>query len=237
MDDTLRVVAHLDSMLAGEPPMLDSLLVYLSCRMAGKPEGLENFKVDRSRPCPDSSNVPISLLRRNVAGWNIALCTSPILDEAIHDGTEHIAKRIGVEHSNLIAPTERKVVTTTKAWTKSYRLPLRVRRVDRVAWLCRGNARELRKSLKQIPAIGKKIADGYGRVASWEVERIEVDAHRYWPWWEWSEGGAGPPVLMRPLPLAWDGLPANLIGARRDFGACVDPYWHGDRYTEIVVPC
>lgn len=230
MDDCLRVVAHLDTMLAGDPPMLDSLLVYLSCRMACASLGLEDFKVDRLRPCPDTSNVPISIERRRVTGWNIALCTSPILDEVTHDGTEHIAKRIGVEHAGSLVKEERKVVTTANHWTKSYHLQLRVRRVDRVAWLCRGKASELRKTLKQIPAIGKKIASGYGRVASWEVERIEADSHPYWPWW--IDG-----VLMRPLPLAWDKLPIGLAGARRDFGACVDPYWHGDRFTEIITPC
>jgi hypothetical protein len=41
---------------------------------------------------------------------------------------------------------------------------------------------------------------------------------------------------MRTLPAGpW--LPPDLIDFRPDFGAAVPPYWHPDRYTEIVVPC
>ena len=28
-----------------------------------------------------------------------------------------------------------------------------------------------------------------------------------------------------------------MVGARLGFGACSDPYWHHDRYTEVVEPC
>jgi len=143
---------------------------------------------------------------------------------------ENYAKRIGVEHATLLAPENRQVVTTTNSWTKSYRLPLRVRRVDRVVWLCVGNRREILKSLRYVPAIGKKIAHGYGIVKEWECEVVGEPPHTFWPWWIDD-------VLMRPLPLNWENLPRGLHGAKRDFGACNDPYWHPDRYREIIVPC
>ena len=74
-----------------------------------------------------------------------------------------------------------------------------------------------------------RLSDGYGVVREWTVERIDADLS----WFAPSEVG---PVLMRPLPVGpW--LPDNLTGARRDFGACVPPYWHPERYGEIVVPC
>lgn len=229
MPDALRVTAHLCSPLAGEPPHLDSLLVYVSSRLSGK-DAEPGFKIDRNTPCPDSSKIAIPMLRINAAGWGIAACTSPIMSEPLNDCHEHVAKRIGVEHSLLLAEDERRVVTTTNSWTKSYRLPLRVRRVEKVVWLCIGNRREILSSLKLVPAIGKKISIGYGRVARWEIERLDYEPLRWWPWF--IDG-----VLMRPLPLAWGKLPQNLQGAKRDYCSVVDPYWHPDRYTEAVVPC
>lgn len=233
MGDALRVIAHLSSQLAGDAPHLDSLLVYVACRTGGK-DAVPGYKVDRKYACPDTSGIKIAMLRTNVAGFAVARCTSPILDEPTSDTVEHIAKRIGVEHSGLVAPSERKVISTATSWTKSYRLPLRVRRIDRIAWLCVGDRQGIKSWIKHIHAVGKKVAHGYGRVANWEVERIGARPHPYWPWWIDSEAG---PVLMRPLPAEWEGLPLNLIGARRDFGACTDPYWHQDRYGEVVMPC
>lgn len=235
MLDALRVVAHLASPLAGDPPHLDALLVSVASRLAGKGgEVPPGYKVDRKYPCPDTSGIPIAVARADAGGFRVARCTSPVPDEPTGETVDHVAKRIGVEHAGLLAPDERKVVTTTNGWTKSYRLPLRVRAVARVAWLCVGDRRGVLKLLRYAPAVGKKVAHGYGRVARWEVERVGGVPHRYWPWWVESEAG---PVLMRPLPADWGGLPDGLVGARRDFGACADPYWHPDRYAEVVVPC
>ena len=235
MGDALRVVAHLASPLAGDPPHLDALLVSVASRLAGKGADVPpGYKVDRGHPCPDTSGIPIAMARTPAGPFRVARCTSPVPDVPTHDGVDHVAKRIGVEHAGLLAAEDRRVVATTNGWTKSYRLPLRVRAVARVAWLCVGSRREILKLLRYVPGVGKKVAHGYGRVARWEVERIGAPPHRHWPWWVGSPAG---PVLMRPLPLAWDGLPEGLLGYRRDFGACTDPYWHQDRYTEVVVPC
>ena len=232
MADALRLVAHLGSALAGDPPHLDALLVYVASRLGGK-HAEPGYKIDRSRPCPDTSLIPIPLLRNRVGGQSVARCSSPIMPEPTAETVEYICKRIAVEHAGQLAPAERKVVSTTNGWTKSYRLPLRIRTVSCVVWLCVGDRREILKALRYVPAVGKKIADGYGRVARWECERLGDAPHRHWPWWIDSEAG---PVLMRPLPVA-AGLPPGLLGARRDFCSVSDPYWHPDKYTEAVVPC
>jgi len=218
--------------LAGDAPHLDSLLVYISSRL-GRKDTVPGYKVDRKYSCPDTSRIAIPLSRAWIGGWRVALATTPILDEVSNDRHEYFAKRIGVEHAGLLDPGERKVVTTTNNWTKSHRLPLRVRSVKRIVWLCVGNRREILKSLRYVLAIGKKPAHGHGRVAKWECERVGPIPHPRWPWWIDSEVG---PVLMRPLPIATE-LPTNLVGARRGYGACIDPYWHSDRDCERIEPC
>lgn len=233
MGDALRVVAHLGSRLAGDAPHLDSLLVYVASRLGGKGT-VPGYKVDRRFPCPDTSKVRIPLLRETIAGHLVARCTSPIMSVPRSETVEHVAKRLAVEHAGLLDPSERLVVTTTNGWTKSYRLPLRGRDVERVVWLCVGTRREVLKALRYVPAVGKKISLGYGRVDRWECEILGVPPSRYWPWWIESEAGS---VLMRPMPAGWNKLPRGLLGARQDFGACSDPYWHPERYGNILSPC
>lgn len=169
------------------------------------------------------------LASSRLGDWLVYRCSSPILAPAQGETVEYVCKRIAVEAAALLAPEERKIVATTNTWTKSYRLPLRVRVVPRVCWFAVGTRKEVRRLLKEIHAVGKKVADGYGRVREWTVEQWPDDLTWYAP------GDAGP-VLMRPLPVG-DWLPRGLLGARRDFGAVGPPYWHPSRYGEVVVPC
>lgn len=229
--DALRVVAHLGNSIGGDAPHLDGLLVYSASPLVGK-DAAPGYKIDRSSRLPER-DVSIPMLRTKAGPFLIPRCTSPILGEVENDRHEYIAKRIGVEHAELIAPDERRVVTTTNGWTKSYRLPLRVRDVQRVAWLCVGDRREMLKLLNRIASIGKKGSHGFGRVNKWAVDRIGEVPHDYWPWWINSESG---PVLMRPLPQAAK-LPRHLVGAMPTYAAVRDPYWHADRHCEAVVPC
>jgi len=165
---------------------------------------------------------------RLIAGWPIARCSAPILPKSL-EAVEHFAKRLGVENAGLLAEDERRIVATTNSWTKSYRLPLRLRAVSCVRWFAWGDRREIRKLLKGIDSIGKKMSYGYGRVRSWDVEPTEEDRS----WYAHHERGA---VLMRPLPQG-EHLPTDLIGYRQDFAAVRDPYWHPDVHCEAVTPC
>lgn len=163
-----------------------------------------------------------------LAGWPVAHCSAPILPRCV-ESVEHIAKRVGVENAGLLAEDERRVVSTTNSWTKSYRLPLRVRPVPAVCWFAVGDRRGLVKLLKGVHSIGKKMSDGYGRVSRWEAEPVGEDLSWHAP----HERGS---VLMRALP-AGPHLPRDLVGFRPDFAAVRDPYWHPDVHCEAVTPC
>jgi len=227
--DSLKVTAYLVSPLAGPAPILDSLLEWAMCvHVHGGNE--TRWKVDRRFPAPDIATIPIPLVRERIGGWSVACCSSPILPAIYASTVEHITKRIAVEHSDLLAPEERRQVNTTGFWTKSYRLPLDVRRVEKVVWFARGNRKGLVDLLKQVHAIGQRPAKGYGRVLRWEVDKGAPDA---W-WFAEDDAGAGT-VLMRPLPKCAE-LPRDLIGFREYYGACCPPYWHPDRYGDIVEP-
>lgn len=221
----VKVTAWLSSPLAGDPPMLDALLEDLMARHHG-----QLLRIDRGQPAPEPGSIHLPMLRGSIGGVSmIPRCSSPIVPSG-KLRHEHYAKRIGVENADMLRDDSRLVVAVGNSWTKSYRLPLVIRDVDRAVWFVGGSKRDtLYSLLRRVDAIGKKRSQGFGRVARWQVEWCDHD-------YSWFAPSSGGPVLMRPLPACSE-LPANLIGSRADFGACLSPYWHPDRFREVVVPC
>ncbi len=226
--DCLLVTAKLAGPLVGEPPQLDALLEYAVSLY--HPKAVPGYKVDRALPAPPQAQIPIPIARASLGPWQVGRCSNPILGFVAAEGVQHIAKRIGVEKADCLAEKSRTVVTTTNSWTKSYRIPLRQRLVDRVAWFAVGNRRNILRTLQRhIKFIGLKRAVGNGMVCEWTVDRVEQD----YSWFAPSEHG---PILMRSLPVG-DWLPEGLVGFRKGFGGVCPPYWHPERYAEIVEPC
>jgi hypothetical protein len=215
--------------LAGDPPMLDGLAVDRAALLRGHWQ-----HVDRRLAAPPPGTVPIPIAVSTVGGWPVAHCSSPILGEVWSDRHDHYHKKYPAGYAHWLAPDQLQQVNTTGGPLKSCRLPNRVRGVDRICWIANANWRELWKLLRDVQAIGKDRAMGYGPVGvlGWGArEAPELEG----AWW-YAAGPKGAPVLMRPLPRGpW--LPDGLVGSRRDWGAVCSPYWHPDRWTEIVVPC
>lgn len=218
------VSATLSSPLAGDAPYLDALLEFEMAQRQGKAD-----KILRGNECPPVGAVHIPCLRGSIGGVSgIPRCSAPILAPEC-DRHEHFAKRLAVENAELLHESQRLVVATGNSTFKSYRLPLRIRNVRDVRWFVGGAKRKnLLSLLDSVHAIGKKRSQGYGRVSEWEAVEVERDLS----WFAETEHGT---VLMRSLPWC-DHLPKDLIGYRRDFGACQPPMWHPDRYMEIVIP-
>ncbi len=210
--------------IAGDPPMLDAILEFeMSCRL-----GLAN-KIRKCDPCYPVGQIHIPIMRREIGGVNVAMCSSPIMAPTQDEWVDHYGKQLSVENASMLAEDKRLVVATGNSTYKSYRLPLRVRRVDKVVWFCKGTRRAIKSLLRSVTSLGKKRSQGYGRVARWELEYVDGDSY----WFADSDAGR---VLMRPLPQCGE-LPSDLIGCKQDFGACAAPYWHPERYREIMLPC
>jgi hypothetical protein len=238
----LKVTCWLNSPLAGDPPRLDALLEWvMSCKMRSVLESSNGARhaTGTVKACgvpvvPGA--IPIPLERRRVEGyqWMIPACSDPIIAGAI-DGVEHFAKRFSTENSSILAESERRIIVVSSGPLKSYRLPLRMRPVDRIVWFCAGRSGdrapgcEVRKLLRKVFAVGKKTSFGFGQIARWEVELIDED----WSWFAPSEAGT---VLMRTLPASAR-LPRDLTGFKCAEGAPVAPYWMRENYCRTVVPC
>ena len=226
----LKVTCHLASPLAGDPPYLDAAIEWALCRRArailASKNGHRHAGMNEYVP----GTIPIPIARRRVSGYPhlLPLCSNPILP-ASADVHEYVAKRVEVDVAD-VRPRRLRKMDTQAGSCKSFRLPLRVRSVEKVVWFAVGNAKEIRYRLKRwIPSIGKKISIGYGRVARWEAESVEED----WSWFAPSPAG---PVLMRVLP-AGIAVPADLVGYRRWMGSPVSPYWSAENFCEVLMPC
>lgn len=226
MNEPLIVIAEMFTDIGNAAPHLDALLLCQACQMAG------TASITATDPVSTWSDLPpIPIARREIGGVEVSLCSSPkLMLTHGREVVERFAKRIdATAAAELLAPHERRQICTTGTWTKSWFLPLRKRPASCVAWWCVGERITLQAMLDAIPAIGKKIAHGHGRVKRWTVQPCGDD-------FSWTMPGEAGPVLMRPLPWG-DFLPTGLTGYHRDFGACVPPYWHPDQFREIVSPC
>lgn len=228
----LTVTAELVSPLCGDAPHLDALLesamLYKMPSIMASRNGhrhITRLSPQRSRPMGDAGRIPIPMMRRMIGGWNVACVSSPILSEPLAEWTEYVNRKFDTSYAEWLAPKERIKISVADGSWRSYHLPRRIRQIARVRWFAVGKAKEIRKLLKLIPAIGGETNIGFGRVGAWTVEHIDED----YSWW-----GPGD-VLMRPLPVCEE-LP-EVAGGRKGYGACVSPYWHGSRFTEIVLPC
>ena len=228
--EPLRVTAMMTGGIGGHVPQLDALLVELAAHAPGS--GSRGPMPTRHEPAPDPYDVPpgVGLDRAEIGGWPVYRTSAPILSSGAREGVEHFVKRIDVSRAEMLAPDRRVQVCHTNSWTKAYRLPLRKFYTPAVAWLCVGDRNRLLKLLLPVRQLGAKLRHGHGAVAEWSVEPIEDD----WSWY--GPGPDGKPLLMRAIPFGpW--LPDNLVGYRRHFGACAPPYWHPERFAEVVVPC
>lgn len=222
----LKVTAHMSSPIAGDAPRLDALVEY-QMSLHHHP-GAEGYKLDRLAPAPPVGSIPIPIERRRLGPWLVAHCSNPIYSEAT-DRVEYFTKRIESDHAGKLAESSRRIMATGNSWTKSYRLPLRLRAVDRVVWFASAFRRPLLKCLRKIRSIGKKRSIGYGAVYEWDIEETDDDL----AWFARCEQGT---LLMATLPLG-DWLPQDLVGFRRGYEGVCPPYWHPDRLGEVVVPC
>lgn len=236
----VKVTARLSTPLASDPPMLDALCEIAMCgKMRAVIEtdrtGKHTFPlVPAGQPVPieDVGKIPIPIDRVRVGGLPIARASSPIIPEPESDTHGHYHSKFEIEHANLLTEKERTKITPGGGRFKSFRLPLRLRVVDRIVWFAgiKDSPSRLRGLLKKhVLYVGKKTSFGYGRVLEWIVEPTDDD----WSWFAQSDEG---PVLMRPLPVEAK-LPKGLLGSRQDFGAVCGPYWQQNLWRERVVPC
>lgn len=218
----LKITAVLDGGLAGDAPMLDAAII---CVLSAH-QGLRH---SGSIPLEELDAVKIPIRRETIDGLPIPHCSSPIMNMPAADVHEHYHQAVGIDRVDMLRQKSRTVMRVGSGTNRSYRLPLRVRAVDRIVWFADGDRRGALKAVRHLTHLGKKTSYGYGRVVEWIIDRQDDD-------WSWFAPHPDGRVLMRPLP-AGDYLPDDLIGYQPWFGGSCPPYWDRQHYREMVRPC
>jgi hypothetical protein len=224
----VKVVAHLVSPLAGDAPMLESLLADAMC---GRYPTVPHERHDPAPPW--DSMPPIPILKGKFGDFPVYRASSPIPSDTLTDDHKHIHSRFPTDYASVVSENSRIVIATGNGKLKSTRLPIRTRLVQSVTWFAviqdKHSPSVLRKELQGVKSIGMDRSRLCGRVLAWEVEKIDEDL-------SWFAPHPDGQVLMRPLPIC-DAIPDDMIGGMEYFGAFHPPMWHPGRMTEIYAPC
>jgi CRISPR type IV-associated protein Csf3 len=140
------------------------------------------------------------------------------------DGQDRWAKRFDLSMAELIDFKGRRGrIDTSAATYKAYLMPVFYRAALWIEWFCVGDANELDDLSRSITHLGKKTAQGWGRVMRWEVEKTEED----WSIWQGER-------LMRGIPrYHWpNGRDIGKIG----FYGIRPSYWDRRNQMELVLP-
>jgi len=113
--------------------------------------------------------------------------------DAYADGQEHWNKRFDMAQSDLIDFAGRRGrVIVEQARYKSYHMPMFYRHALSVSWYVVGDRAGVSDLLSTMTHIGKKAAQGWGRINEWEVNQVGKD------WSTYDDDGN----LMRSIPAA-----------------------------------
>jgi hypothetical protein len=138
------------------------------------------------------------------------------------DGQDHWVKRFDNGFADLVDFHGRRGrVDTSAAAYRAYHMPVNYRSALYVQWYCVADYDCLAPLLAAVTHIGKKAAQGWGRVSLWEVERMDCDRSI----WD------GEQRLMRGIPVyhARGGEPRGIYGIK-------PPYWDRRNQMELAMP-
>ena len=161
----------------------------------------------------EGANITLPILKagpKNDA-WFYHVSFAQWPQNTVEDKTFYV-KRFDLQHSSLLSRKVKRVDTTRGAY-KAYHVDVYYRHALYVEWYCIGIKEELELLLRFCTHLGKKTAQGWGSVLSWEV--IE------WPE-DWAIRGPGG-KLMRAVPVLGEGF---LYGVRPS-------YWN----SRHIFPC
>jgi len=196
---------------------LDGILLYQAKRHVLMPEAARFPGVTAESA---SVRVPLACHGHHAEHWYYA-CSFAQWSQPVAYGKDHWSKRLDTAHIGIVDLGRKSKVQIGKGRYRSYHMPVFYRSALSVHWYCVGDAEDIRELLADVWAIGKKTAQGWGRVARWEV--------RPWPT-DWSVECKG--RLMRAIPVG-DGEERNAQVRLHGFRP---PYWKRENQTACWMP-
>jgi len=185
--EPLRIMAYLRTGIVADRWFpLDSVIWYQAHRLALGPEVMTTPGGNSQK---HKVSIPLKIIHRP-ENWYFACSWAYPQPWWIVEGRDHWNKRFRSNLSHLVDFENRRgKVVIEQGRYKAYHMPIFYKAALRIEWYCVGDKREIESLLSTVTHIGKKTAQGWGRVIRWAVE----------PWPEdysvWREGR-----LMRGIP-------------------------------------
>ena len=178
--DNLRVTARLrNSVVCDRWLPLDGILLYQVCREQFGPQVITT----PGGIAPPDVELPLAVIHVGEPHWYYACSWAQPQPWWRTEGQDHWNKRFDNSLASLIDFNDKRgKVTIEQGRYKAYHMPIFYYAADRIEWYCVGDGSRIRELLSTMTHIGKKPAQGWGRVASWSVESWHSD------WSVWRDG-------------------------------------------------
>jgi len=216
--EPLRIVAQLGSNIIADRWLpLDGLLLYQICRAQW---GAQALTMPGGDTTYEANTLPVEIINPGRADWYYACSWAQPQPWWVGEGQDHWNKRFDLGFATLIDFSGRRgKIIIEKGKYKAYHMPLFYYIADYVEWYCIADKKEVESLLSTALYLGKKGAQGWGRVRRWIVEAWPVD---------WSVWRAG--CLTRGIPPQDEfGLDLVLYGLR-------PPYYRAENQMLLRIP-
>lgn len=178
--EPLRVTARLRTGVVADRWLpLDGILLYQACR---EQLGPETVTVPGGTKVQGVSTLPLEIIHPGRRIWYYACSWAQPQPWWVAEGQDHWNKRFDMGFADLVDFGKRRgKVVIEQGKYKAYHMSIFYRAADRIEWFCVGDRKEIEQLLSTVTHIGKKAAQGWGRVMSWVVESWHSD------WSVWRE--------------------------------------------------
>ena len=218
--ESLRIRAHLRTpVIADEQMPLDGILLYQAHRDLGGPQ-VATIPGDYS--CRGVSTLPLDIVYPGRRNWYYR-CSWASWSHDV-EGRDYWNKRFDTSYASLVDFGNRRgKVIIEQGKYKAYHMPVFYRAALWVEWYAIGDKAEIEHLLSTVTHIGKKAAQGWGRVTRWDIEPLTED---------WSVVRDG--RLMRGVPI--DDAQALGVEYDRAHYGIRPSYWKADNQMWLAVP-
>jgi CRISPR type IV-associated protein Csf3 len=170
--EPLRVRAYLRTpVIADRQLPLDGILLYQAHR---DKDGPQAATIPGDYSCQGVSTLPLDIVHPGRRNWYYRCSWAQWSHEV--EGHDYWNKRFDTSFANLVDFGDRRgKVIIEQGKYKAYHMPVFYRAALWVDWYCVGDKAEIEFLLSTVTHIGKKSAQGWGRVTRWEFEPTSGD--------------------------------------------------------------
>ena len=189
----LRITAYLRTGVVADRWLpLDGILLYQACRAALGPQ---DFTTPGGGAVPGGVAMPLQVRNAGTDEWYYACSWAQPQPWWAAEGRDHWNKRFDQGFAYLVDFQGRRGKIIVEQGTyKAYHMPLFYYAALRVEWYAVGERTAIADLLSTCTHLGKKGAQGWGRVAEWHVDPWPED----WSTWRDGQLTRGVPAFEQP---------------------------------------